>query len=279
MDLRHLTDKSLLKETKDLVKTETRITLQILHRLREIERRRLFAELGYGSLFDYAVKELSYSEASANRRIQSARLLQEIPEIEKKIEQGKLTLTNVALAAQTIKNEKIQNPEIQRQIFASIEDLSRRECEKTLLTFCEPNPLPPERVKVVSPEFYAVSFNFSDKTMGLLQEAKELLAHKRKTQDQMFQVILTKAIQEIRKEKYKLNALPRTPVAKPCTKRTIPNHLKKLVSHRDGGKCVKCGSRYKLEFDHIKPYSHGGTHSLENLRLLCFSCHQRRSKV
>lgn len=279
MNLKHLTDNALLKETRDLVKAETRITLQILHRLREIERRRVFSDLGYGSLFEFAVKELGYAEASANRRIQSARLLEEMPEIEKKIEQGKLTLTNVALAAQTIKNEKLSGVEVKKQIFSRIEGLSKRECEKTLMSFTEPSPLPPERVRVITSEFYAVNFNFSEKTMELWEEVRDLLSHKRKSQDEMIQIVLSKAIQQLRVEKYKLNALPRTPVAKPCTKRSIPHHIKKLVYLRDGGKCVKCGSKYKVEFDHIVPFSHGGSHTEQNLRLLCFSCNQRRLKA
>jgi hypothetical protein len=41
-------------------------------------------------------------------------LLKDFPEIEKKIELGKLTITNVALAAQTFKNEKIDDKNIKR---------------------------------------------------------------------------------------------------------------------------------------------------------------------
>ena len=43
--------------------------------LAEADSRRLFAERGYSSLLDYVTKCLGYSEGSAYRRINAARLL------------------------------------------------------------------------------------------------------------------------------------------------------------------------------------------------------------
>lgn len=53
-------------------------------------------------------------------------------------------------------------------------------------------------------------------------------------------------------------------------RRIIPTHIKLDVWKRDAGKCVRCGSTDELHFDHILPYSKGGT-SLrsENVQLLC----------
>lgn len=52
--------------------------------------------------------------------------------------------------------------------------------------------------------------------------------------------------------------------------RQIPGKVKLAVFKRDEGKCTKCGSKDNLHFDHILPYSRGGT-SLreENIQLLC----------
>jgi hypothetical protein len=52
--------------------------------------------------------------------------------------------------------------------------------------------------------------------------------------------------------------------------RMIPTAVKLEVWKRDKGCCVKCGRRDNLHFDHILPYSHGGTSLLaENIQLLC----------
>ena len=52
--------------------------------------------------------------------------------------------------------------------------------------------------------------------------------------------------------------------------RIIPSAVKLEVWKRDGGKCIICGATDNLHFDHIIPYSKGGT-SLEssNIQLLC----------
>ncbi len=92
------TDHDLLKNTKDLVRDERHLLSQILKNLKEVERRKLFSDLGYKSLFEYAVKELGYSEGQAGRRIQAMRLINEIPEIEEKIENGSLSLSNISQA-------------------------------------------------------------------------------------------------------------------------------------------------------------------------------------
>ncbi|MBA2404767.1 MAG: HNH endonuclease [Bdellovibrionales bacterium] len=278
MNLKHLTDKSLLIDTKKLARTEREISLKILHHLREIERRRLFSDLGYGSLFDYAVKELGYSEPSASRRIHAARLLTTFPELEKKISDGDLTMTNVALAAQTFKNENILDDNFKKEILAQIENTSKRSCEKMLLGFSAPTPLPKEKVKVLSPTFYSVHLNLAEPTMKLFNEVKDLLAHKRMNQDEVIRFSMEAAAEKIKNVKFKVNAKFTTPGAKPCTKRYIPSIIKKEVYLRDKGKCTKCRGTYKLEYDHVIPYARGGKSNADNLRLLCFSCNQRRLK-
>ena len=54
-------------------------------------------EMGFASLFDFTVKHLGLSEASAYRRIATMRLVREIPR-SKTAWTGALTLTNVAAA-------------------------------------------------------------------------------------------------------------------------------------------------------------------------------------
>lgn len=53
-------------------------------------------------------------------------------------------------------------------------------------------------------------------------------------------------------------------------RRIIPTPVKLEVWKRDGGKCVECGATDELHFDHIIPFSRGGTSlSADNIQLLC----------
>ncbi|MBP6786432.1 MAG: HNH endonuclease [Candidatus Promineofilum sp.] len=52
--------------------------------------------------------------------------------------------------------------------------------------------------------------------------------------------------------------------------RLIPSKVKLEVWQRDNGRCVTCGATDNLHFDHIIPYSRGGTSlRAENIQLLC----------
>lgn len=59
--------------------------------------------------------------------------------------------------------------------------------------------------------------------------------------------------------------------------RKISQTVQDKVWRRDEGKCQKCGSKEKLEFDHIIPFSKGGANTYRNIQLLCESCNRSKS--
>lgn len=63
----------------------------------------------------------------------------------------------------------------------------------------------------------------------------------------------------------------------PIRREHIPQNVKDKVWNRDGGRCVKCSSNQKLEFDHIIPFSKGGANTYRNLQLLCEKCNRMKS--
>jgi HNH endonuclease len=58
--------------------------------------------------------------------------------------------------------------------------------------------------------------------------------------------------------------------------RQISQEVKDLVWNRDTGKCAQCGSNEKLEFDHIIPFSKGGSNTYRNIQLLCEPCNRKK---
>lgn len=56
----------------------------------------------------------------------------------------------------------------------------------------------------------------------------------------------------------------------------VSNKLRFKIYKRDGYKCCKCGSKYNLEIDHIKPVSKGGKSTEDNLQALCHYCNKAK---
>lgn len=65
--------------------------------------------------------------------------------------------------------------------------------------------------------------------------------------------------------------MPRAPEIKP-RREAIPRAVQREVWQRDGGRCVECRAKEKLCFDHIVPFSRGGSNTVRNLQLLCELC-------
>jgi len=61
-------------------------------------------------------------------------------------------------------------------------------------------------------------------------------------------------------------------------RRIIPTWVKLAVWKRDEGKCVQCGATNELHYDHVLPYSKGGTSITPgNVQLLCARHNLRKS--
>ena len=88
-----LSNKELLSHTKLLVQKERNIHIQVLRHLAEIDSRKLFFKQGFSSLFDYAVRELGYSEGAAYRRIKAMKLCCALPETANRLQSGHLSLS------------------------------------------------------------------------------------------------------------------------------------------------------------------------------------------
>ena len=91
-----LSDDCLLERTKELSGIEHHLEVVVIDHLREIQKRRLYLRLGFSSLFDYAVRELGYSDAAAWRRIKAMRLCADIDGVRERLQDGTMTLNAAA---------------------------------------------------------------------------------------------------------------------------------------------------------------------------------------
>jgi hypothetical protein len=173
-----LSNEALLRNILALVSEERKLTTEVLWHLHEIQVRRLYAERGYGSIFEYAVQALGYSEAAAGRRIAAMRLLVDIPEIEPALKAGTVSLSTLSVIQSFVqrKDEPISKQEKRDLVFA-LQGKSRRECERHLVALDPIAAVPQERMRVVSPNQTEIRFVADDALMEKLQKIRELDAH------------------------------------------------------------------------------------------------------
>ena len=91
-----LSDRELLAQTGNLARVERHLQGAIIDHLAEIEARSLFLRRGFASLFEYAVRELGYSDAAAGRRIAAMRLCADNPHTRERLRDGSLSLSAAA---------------------------------------------------------------------------------------------------------------------------------------------------------------------------------------
>jgi hypothetical protein len=269
-NLSNIKDKKLLDQTNELRKKERQTTAKLLEYIQEIQRRRLFCDLGYTSLFEYLTKHLFYSESQASRRIAAARLVTENESAKKKIEEGSLSLTTASDLSRYFSREKVGS-EKQDELIEKAKGMSKRECENLILEDQnEEVLLPRESTQKINREVTRLHINASEKTMEKVERVKELYGSL--DYDQLLSLLCDVAIKE--KEDVLLRPAKKE---KKMKGRNISIQVKRKVYQRAQGQCEghddkkgkRCSSRGKLEFDHIRPVALGGNGEFENIRLLC----------
>ena len=73
-----------------------------------------------------------------------------------------------------------------------------------------------------------------------------------------------------------LEAYDRIERADTARRERIPDDIRMFVWQRDEGKCVRCGSNERLEFDHVIPIAKGGSTTERNIQLLCEPCNRAK---
>jgi hypothetical protein len=138
ISVQSLSNPVLHQNLKALCDKEKNLLHEILSVISKIDQTRLYlTDFGYPSLFEYLVKEIGYSPASAQRRIDGARLLNQVPELGEKIKEGGISLTQVSKMQQMMRQAKKETGEIikiedKKALLEKIENKSPQETEVIL---------------------------------------------------------------------------------------------------------------------------------------------------
>ena len=173
---------NLHQELLELRQKEKRITSEILNKLQQMEVDRAYLEMGYNSLFDYLVRGLGYSEATAYQRQACVRLAREVPEIKQKIDQGSLTLSAVTTAFMHLRKKPVAE---KRKVLKSMENKSSREVKAM---FLEPTPT----LKIKKTEYVDkvhLRLELSHEQNRKLEQLKALKSHKHNIESLLMDLI------------------------------------------------------------------------------------------
>lgn len=127
--LQAVSNKELLENLNRLCTKETEVTLEVILHLIEVDKRRLYLELGYSSLFNYCHSKLKYSEPAAARRVSAAKCIRDYPEIYELLLNREVSLSTLALIAGVLTKENY------KEILVRTKNKSKREVEGYLAGF------------------------------------------------------------------------------------------------------------------------------------------------
>lgn len=293
MDLKTLSNAELMNRLGKLVQTERKITHLILECISEIDLRKIYLERAYPSLFEYLVKAFGYSPSAAVRRIESARLLREVPEIAIKIEEGSLNLSQLSQVQQAVRiTQKQESCKVltaeKRLLLKKIENTTQNQTELILAKELNLPMMTGEKETIHQNESVTLKVTFSKEQILILEKASDLMTHVLPNYN-WAQVITALAQKEIQrrtqiKRPSKARKSNQTGELKniaqemnqPAARQAIPPNLRKTIFVQD--QCCQfkdpltnkiCGSPRFLEIDHIRPIWAGGDNSADNLRILC----------
>lgn len=264
-------------------------TVEVIEILEEFESRKLYLRLGFGSLVEFCIKELKFSESAAYRRVAAMRLAREIPEVKESILDGSLNLVNISRAQSLFRAEdKNLTPfslTAKKELLKSIENKSRRQAERIMAEKSDFILQTIERCIAVKNNKYQITIEIDESLMEKVELFKNLISHRNPNPSlaECFEAMADIAIEKLDLSKATTVAAgvgsdaPPPAVAHRKRPKYISAAVRREIWRKAEGKCTfvngenhqRCNSIFQLEVDHIIPQALGGTSEIENLRLVC----------
>jgi hypothetical protein len=128
-----------------LLRREQSAQADFLLALADFDRRRLWLELGYASLFHYLHRELGMSKGAAHYRKTAAEIIQSVPAVVVPLRAGELCITSI------IELAKVLTPENQAEVLPRFLHCSRQEAKAVAAELCPAEAVPTRTVVTASP--------------------------------------------------------------------------------------------------------------------------------
>jgi hypothetical protein len=271
---------------KKLVKSERTATHEVLLMIQSFDITKEFRALGYSSLFDYLTLGHGYSAGAAHRRISSARLMKEVPQIEESLITGELSLTQVSLVQVAISQEQKVQASKKFEVINKIKSKNSFETKKILKQEFPNFEIPKPQVQPGANNKVHVTLEFTEENWDKIQKLMAKMS--RKVPSQKLEDLLIYWANALEKKESKITSA--VEVKKAISKNPVNKRIylsvgnRRQLARQSQNQCEyvskltgrRCGSMHFLETDHRIPLAKKGTNEIKNLRKLC-RAHNRQS--
>lgn len=287
-----LSDELLESSFRFYIKKERQILHIILEHIKELARRELYLTR-YSSLVEYLVKEFGYSETAARARMSAAKLLNEVPALAEKIQDGTMNLAKIAELSRAVKEKELVTHEkvsaAQKfELVAMISGKTTSEGQQDLARALDIKVKEFEKQRVQQDGSVRHEFTASESLNNKLKRCRDLAAHqiaqnhKAHTLESTLEILADfyLSAKEGKAKDIVLIAKLQSEAFLGAEKinKTITPKMRRLViqrdkccQHKDPATDLTCGSKFALQADHKISLWAGGSNSIENLQALCAS--------
>ncbi len=174
--LQSFSDQELHLQALSLAQRERAATLALLNHLSEISRRKLYARRGFGSLWEYTVKALGYSDSQACERIRAMEFMMRNSKTQEAVTKQKINLSQASMIERHLRSHERAAPVTKQEVTALLDQVkgqSKGETEKVLVTTW-PKAVVQESMKPKTQDQTEVRFMIPESTRRDLDRFKEL---------------------------------------------------------------------------------------------------------
>lgn len=294
----------LIVQLKQLVKTERKITAEIIEVIKEIDRLKLYLGHGHTSMFSFLTKEMGYTPTSAIRRINAARILLEIPQLKENLKAGAINLSQASMVVEAVRQKQKAEPqnriskEVKQDLLLKVQSLDLVMTEKVIAQNLDLEIKAREKKHFQKDESIRLEVTLTKRQWDDLQRVKELISHQNVNPNVSDLIgFLTESYLDKKdplrrkvtsapdalarhsqnmKELNKSKGLEKRGSESVNNNRYISQKIRRTIFQRD--QCCqwmdvktskKCGSKFQMQVDHIQSKWLGGNNEVGNLQLLC----------
>lgn len=292
---------------KSLAAQERELLCEQIKSIQEMNRCKGYLELGFPSLFAYLHEGVGFSEGSAHRRIEAARLVTEIPEMLTNIKSGDLKLTQVALVQKAAREKSKTSSRLvttnqKQKILQQISLRTFKQSQQQVAAFFELPIKEQTRQTVQADDSVRLEITIPRQLFEDMKRAQALMSHSVPTSDwvgylQYMTDAYLKLQTKVEKPKTKRSAnrrqvsniliqpqpqemeptstletaslTPKTGKAFSALQRKLLLQSTPACQYRDPISHKQCESQWFLQVDHKHSRWAGGPNTMDNAQVLC----------